>query len=277
MCEVELPTLFPPTAQPARSQLDRCNPRVLDGTDLRPAIYEGRPVTASSAVDALLRPHVERATARADTPLGVTVAGVQRSVREESALAQLMADLIRSGASRVQGQPVDLAVQNGGGMRNDLPAGPLTYGHVFEVQPFDSRLAIRRLSGAQLAEVFRRNLGSVHGVLVPSGIRVEVQCEGGEPRVTLRRESGEPLDLARVYSVAMSDFLASGGDDFASLAPEQATPGASVTPVTYYDDMLLRDLIVEELSRYHGPLLSGQMQPSRIVLPSPRPLRCASQ
>ncbi len=251
---------------------------MLEGTALRPTEYEGKPVVPNATIEALLRPHLARAIARANTSLGVRLADrVRRNYRNESPLAQLMADLIRSGASRVRGQPVDIAVQNGGGIRNDLPAGPLTYGHVFEVQPFDNRLAIVRLSGAQLAEVFRRNFGSGHGVLVPSGLRVEAKCEGAQIQVTLRRDNGQALEPGRLYTVAMSDFLASGGDNFAGVAPDPSVRPEDADRVTFYDDVLLRELIVEELTHYRGPLLSGQPQPPRLIFPGTRPLHCPPQ
>jgi 5'-nucleotidase len=284
VCEVAIPSHVlenpdtPPPSGTTHPPGPRCDAHTLDGTDLVQNQYEGRPLVPNAAVDAVLRPYIEKATAHANTPLGVRLTGrVRRNYRDESAMAQLMADLIRSGASRILGQPVEIAVQNGGGIRNDLPAGAVTYGQVFEVQPFDNRLAILRLTGQKLAEVFRRNLGSKHGVLIPSGIHVEGKCNGAEIQVTLKWENGEPLDLAKTYTIAMSDFLASGGDNFTGITPgETAQPGVT-SPVTYYDDVLLRELIVEELTRYHGPLLSGQLQPLRLNFPGSRPLRCPLQ
>jgi hypothetical protein len=41
-----------------------------------------------------------------------------------------------------------------------------------------------------------------------------------------------------------------------------------------FDDVVLRELILEELQRYRGPLLSGEMGPPRVMLPTPRPVRC---
>ena len=46
----------------------------------------------------------------------------------------------------------DIAINNsGGGLRADLPAGPLTYGSVFEVMPFDNLLVRLRLTGRRAA------------------------------------------------------------------------------------------------------------------------------
>jgi len=258
---------------PSRHSMSRCEAQVRSGTNLRRAQYEGRQVVASPLIAAALKPHLERAQARSESLLGVTLAArVHRNRHEESALAQLMADLIRSGASQVAGKPIDIGLQNGGVIRNDLPSGPLKYGHVFEVQPFDDTLAIVRLSGAQLIEMFRRSMSGNHGVLVPSGLQVEAHCRGSELVVQLQRESGEPIDPQRTYSLAMSDFLATGGNSFAGLTPPAPTTSGTPNPVTLFNDVVLRALIVEELKQYRGTLPSGQMQPQRLILPAQRPL-----
>ena len=82
-----------------------------------------------------------------------------------------------------------------------------------------------------------------------------------------------PIAPDKLYSVALSDFLASGGDNFGGLVPTQEQQATS-NVVTMYDDVVLRDLMVEELQRYRGPLLSGNLQPARLQYPSPRPVRC---
>ncbi len=264
-----------PGAAPARRPPQaRCDARLLEGSELRPAEYEGQKVATSAEVSKALAPFVERAEARANMPVGVTLSQrVRRNFRNESALGQLLADLMRTGASRVVGRPVDLAVQNGGGLRNDLPAGPLTYTQIFEVMPFDNRLAVVRMTGAQLVELFRRNAGGSHGVLVPSGMRVLVRCSGANLELSLTRDSGEPIAPDKQYSVALSDFLASGGDNFGGLVPPQNEQATSPN-ITMFDDVVLRELLLEELQRYRGPLLSGEMGPARVTLPTPRPVRC---
>ncbi len=298
VCEVALPSTLPKTASDAapaslaessassskpdaasaaparRGPQARCDARVLEGAELRPAEYEGRPVVPNQTVTAALSPFIDRAVVRANMPVGVTLSQrVRRNFRNESVLGQLLADLMRSGASRVVGQPVDLAVQNGGGLRNDLPAGPLVYTHVFEVMPFDNRLAVVRLTGAQLVELFRRNAAGSHGVLVPSGMRVSARCNGPNLEISLQRENGEAIVMDRKYAVALSDFLASGGDNFGGLVPSQQEQATSPN-ITMYDDVVLRDLVLEELQRYRGPLLNGEIGPLRLALPSPRPVRC---
>lgn len=254
---------------PPRPPLSRCDEKVLAGRTLQPAVYEERPIVPNPALLAALKPHIDRVTAQRAMSINLTLEQkLKRNFRNESPLGQLLAELVRSGAARVSGQPVLAGFQNGGGIRNELPAGPLTYGHVYEVLPFDNRLALIRLTGAQLTEVFLKNLAGSHGVLIPGGLTVEARCNGPTLSVDIRDDKGQPLKPDQTYVLALSDFLAAGGDSFGSVVaklPENA--------VTYFDDVMLRELVLEELQRYRGPLLSGSGKP-RLVLPMPRPVRC---
>ena len=258
-------------APPAPRHAWRCDAKLLAGTTLQPSQYEGQPVVSSAAVEAALLPHIEKAAVRRASPLGVTLAvRLRRNYRNESPLGAFLADLIRSGAAHATGERVDFAFQNGGGVRNELPAGALQYGHLFEVLPFDNRLSFLYLTGAKLTELYQNNLQGAHGVLVPSGLTVEASCVGAQLGVTLRGLDGKPLDPAKTYTVAVSDFLASGGDTFGAIL-------ASSPPrtVRYYDNIMLRDIALQELKLYHGPFLtSPDTAPQRMRLSMPRPMKC---
>jgi 5'-nucleotidase len=288
MCSVALPPPSPThPAQPAAESAPnsdgvpgttatrmswRCDAKLLAGTTLKQNEYEGQALVPSAAMTTVLTPHIDKAAARRASPLGVTLkTRLRRNYRNESPLGVLLADLIRTGSARVAGVHVDFAFQNGGGIRNELPAGPLTYGHLFEVLPFDNRLALLRMTGKNLLDLYLGNLQGSHGVLVPSGLTVEANCVGGQLAVTLRGLDGKPLDPAKTYTIAVSDFLASGGDNFGAVLATMP-PGS----VKYYDNVMLREVVQDELRTYRGPLLTGQegAEPPRLKLSMPRPMKC---
>ena len=192
------------------------------------------------------------------------------ALQSRVAARAILADLTRGAAAFSTGQPVDLALQNGGGIRNELPAGKLTYGDLFEVLPFDNRLALVRMPGHALVELFRKNIQGSHGVLVPSGgFRIESRCDGSELKVDMFGPDGKPVDSDRIYAVAVSDFWRSAAT---TLAPSCQSFGPGSVQV--FEDTMLREVIVGELQRYQGPFLSGSPQPHRLNLPMPRPVRC---
>ncbi|MGE3508625.1 MAG: bifunctional UDP-sugar hydrolase/5'-nucleotidase [Vicinamibacterales bacterium] len=154
--------------------------------------YEGRPVRSAQAVVDAMTPALEQVRRRQAEPLPVTVDTlVRRSVEVGAPLGNLFADAIRASTPGA-----DVAVSNNGfaGLRADLPAGPLTFGRLYDVFPFDNRLVQMTLTGAQLervfAEEFRRRRP---GALSLSGLRVKGTCDGPELRVRLFRPTGAPI------------------------------------------------------------------------------------
>ncbi len=121
------------------------------------AEYEGKPVVPSTEVAAAIEPELERVRALRAEPLGVVAdATIARGSGAESALGNLFADAVRAAVPGA-----DLALGYGcgrGGIRADLPAGPLTFGHAYDAFPFDNRITRVALTGAQLAARDRRTV-----------------------------------------------------------------------------------------------------------------------
>ena len=78
----------------------------------------------------------------------------------------------------------DVAIGNAGGLRAPLPAGPLTYGRLYELTPFDNREALLTLTGAELRDVIRRNLQTRGSDLILlSGVRATFTCRAADLHV----------------------------------------------------------------------------------------------
>jgi 2',3'-cyclic-nucleotide 2'-phosphodiesterase (5'-nucleotidase family) len=253
--------------------LDRVRGSILERRSFPPeeidgGMYENATVVPDSGVERILAPAIARAAAVKAEPLGVTVdAPISRLPPGESALGNLFADLMRASVPGA-----DLALSNSGGVRTDLPAGPLTYGRFFEAMPFDNRLVRVTLTGAQLRQVFANNFRVATSVRIPvSGVRVEARCQGGALRVVIIRDSGAPVGDDEHLAVATSDFVALGGDGI--LAP---------IGVVNYTDVAgpgMRDAMVEQLRRRGGRLRSDDLtspERPRIVYPADLPARCAA-
>ncbi len=177
--------------------------------ECRPPRYEGRAVVPERRVLEVTAGARERAEKLRAEKLGpVLAAPFRRHAHRENALANLFTDLMR--AARPQ---ADVAVVNAGGLRTHLPAGPLTYGALYEAFPFDNRFAWVTMEGRALRELLLRNMRQRRGRLFVSGLRVEVRCRGGRPDLLLRRaEGGRPVDDEEELKVLASDFLVTGGD-----------------------------------------------------------------
>ena len=117
-----------------------------------------------------------------------------------------LTDLIAAGFDREAGG-VDVAIVNGGSVRiNDvIEPGPVTEYDVIRVLPFGGRVTRASVDGALLASVLDigvKNRGN-GGFLHARGVRYE----GSRWLV-----NGRALDPAARYTVAVTDFLLSGGE-----------------------------------------------------------------
>jgi 2',3'-cyclic-nucleotide 2'-phosphodiesterase (5'-nucleotidase family) len=179
----------------------------------KPAPYEGAPVRFDDHLARVIAPDVARAARRRAQPLGVTLsAPVWRANGTESPLGNLAADLMRAETPEA-----DVAFINGGSLRADLPAGPLSYGKLYEAFPFDDGLSTLRLTAADLGKLIARNLARRGGILSLSGVRASAVCQrraqgGPALEVHLARPDGSTLDPRTPLLAVTNGYLASGGD-----------------------------------------------------------------
>ena len=254
-------------------EIDRATRRVVGRksfapVDLTPGTYEGAVVTPDAKIAAVIAPAIESARALKASPVGITLATPIRRVGvPESPLGNLFTDAYLAAVPGA-----DVSFNNtSGGLRADLPAGPLAYGALFEVMPFDNRVVTFRLTGAEirkiaLAQVSRR--GALVGI---SGLRVVVTCDAAAPIVTLLRPNGTPVRDDERLLVATTDFLSTGGDGlFGTVMP----PGGFVFE---RDAGAARDVVAAWLKARGGTLSETQLvDPSKIrwTLPGPQPVAC---
>ena len=168
--------VFPPRDVCARvyEGTARCDTQAAGDRALVPAEYEGQPVRIDSAIARVIAPAVERVKAHAGELLGVVLDTPIRvaPIGTESPLGNLFTDAMLSAIP-----DVDIALNNTrGGLRADLPRGPLTYGRLYETFPFDNRLVRLELSGAELRRVFEVQLREARALPGIAGVWVAATC-----------------------------------------------------------------------------------------------------
>jgi 2',3'-cyclic-nucleotide 2'-phosphodiesterase (5'-nucleotidase family) len=231
--------------------------------------YEGAPVAEDPKLTRAIAPALALAEKQRSEPLG-TVAddAIPGAGGHESPLGNLFADLLHDAVSGS-----DAAILNGGTLRSDLPAGPLTYGALFEAMPFDNLTARVVITGAELKRVLQVHLAhDAHGIVSVSGLRVIASCGKSGLEVLLQRPSGKAVTDSESLILVTSDYLATGGDDLfrpAKLDQARISVDAGLT---------FRDALAAALKR--RPHISSKdrklFDPSqpRLKLPSARPVKC---
>jgi 5'-nucleotidase / UDP-sugar diphosphatase len=166
-------------------------------------------------------PEVEEVVARwvkeANRLGGETVATatvpLNREYNGESPLGDLIADAMRwkTGAQ--------IALENAGGIRGDIPAGPITRNQVIAAAPFINSLVTMSVTGAQLREVLEQSLTLKVGMMQTAGVIVGYDLQRPEYHriMTLRLATGVPVNDEDTYTLVTNSFVATGGDHYETL------------------------------------------------------------
>ena len=178
----------------------------------------------------------------------VELNGDRENVRvRETNLGNVVADSLYQYGQTGFSHPTDIAVTNGGGLRETIAKGkPITKGNVIAVLPFGNTISQIQVTGQQVLDMFEKSLGSIlqvdkdgkkvldengqpllepsGGFLQVSGVKVyyDTNLPSGKRVLAIQvknRATGryDLLDLAKTYYLATNDFLAAGGDGYTML------------------------------------------------------------
>ena len=157
---------------------------------------------------------------------------------EETNLGDLICDALVWGAKK-NGETVDAAVTNGGGIRASIAVGNITKKDINTVLPFGNTLGIVKVTGAELLEALEASTyctpAAIGGFPQVSGIEFTVDTtvayDQGDlypgstyygpksiQRVTIETVGGKAFDPKATYSIATNDFMAAGGDTYYAFA-----------------------------------------------------------
>ena len=254
----------------------------LDGL---PMEWRGSPIVPDGAVAGILRDYDVQVKKLRDSVIGAVEIAMTKGGKDDL-LANLCADSLRSGAGG--GLKADFSFQNSGGIRvSEIPAGPVTFGQIFDLYPFDNQQVVLQLPASKVRDALEAVLRAGKGPLRVSGLRYKVDWEkfgAGQnhqaaPRGAIVTEitnlnTGKPLCETKsctatecksecasgTFTLSVTDFLANGGDGLTMLkdAPRQIGP------------VLSRDMIVAYVKE-HSPLTAAKLgstaagQPLRVV------------
>lgn len=142
-------------------------------------------------------------------------------------IQQIVAEAFLQGAREFF--DADLSIQNGGGVRADVPAGDVTVQDVYTVLPFKNTLVQLEATGAEVKAALEDAIDGVvannntGGYPYTGGLRFDVdlsQPKGSRlSNLHIRAADGSyaAFDLNASYQVATTNFLADGQDFYATL------------------------------------------------------------
>jgi 2',3'-cyclic-nucleotide 2'-phosphodiesterase (5'-nucleotidase family) len=122
----------------------------------------------------------------------------------------------------------DVGLSNAGGVRGDriYPAGPLTRRTLLTMHPFGNVVCKIAVTGRVLLEALNSGVSKL-----PAGAGQFPQISGVSMRVDVRgppgnrvsdvRVGGQALDLNKIYTVGLPDFVQKGGDNYSMFAGQK--------------------------------------------------------
>ncbi|MFN7165600.1 MAG: bifunctional metallophosphatase/5'-nucleotidase [Pannonibacter sp.] len=143
----------------------------------------------------------------------------------ECQMGNLVADAM---LARVKDQGIQIAIQNGGGLRASIDAGEVTMGEVLTVLPFQNSLATFQLKGSDVIAALENGVSKVEegagrfpqvSGLRYKWTRAKPAGEGRIITVEVMEDGGwKPIDPDKIYGVATNNYMRSGGDGYGVFA-----------------------------------------------------------
>ncbi|MCL2181467.1 MAG: 5'-nucleotidase C-terminal domain-containing protein [Treponema sp.] len=212
-------------------------------------------------VTAMLRPYIESANATLREVIGrasqTFVFGNRLTRYQETELGNMITDANVWYFRNVSNQRIDFAFHNGGNIRAELPAGPITREQILTILPFDNYLHIVTMTGTQIIELFNfiATIPQGNGGFpqFSSDVRYTIDKNIGSGIITELTIGGQPVDPLQVYRFCTNDYILGGGDGYTVMSN-------AVQP--FNSSLLLSYTVIEYIRAQGGvitPALDGRL------------------
>lgn len=198
-------------------------------------------------INAMIAPYKSSLDEEMDVVIGYCKEELTKG-KPESTLGNWVSDLLVERSSYYTDEAVDFAVQNYGGLRiSSVSAGPITVGKIYELMPFDNLIVILKMRGDSLMRFFD-HMAYSNGWPISHQVRYVIE-NGKATNVTIH---GQPVVPTQLYSVALPDYIANGGNHCEFLANAEGRIDM---------EYLVRDAIIDQVK-----LLSNEERQVEAIL-----------
>ncbi|MEK3967930.1 bifunctional 2',3'-cyclic-nucleotide 2'-phosphodiesterase/3'-nucleotidase [Paenibacillus sp. FSL H7-0323] len=178
-------------------------------------------------------------------PVGTTDGTITRTdaYNNEAALGNLIADSMRNADFGDGAKAADFAFMNPGGIRADLPKGPVTFGDLAKIQPFGNTLVKLTLTGAQIKTLLQQQWNvKADGTpdiktLQISGLKytANMYLPVADRIASLTLTDGTPINPTQKYTAVVNNFMAAGGDNYKVLTQASDSLAGPIDLDVFYD------------------------------------------
>ena len=177
----------------------------------------------------------------------------------ECPMGNLIADAM---LDRVKEQGVQIAIQNGGGVRASIDGGEVTMGEVLSVLPFQNTLSTFQAKGSTVLAALENGVSQVEegGGRFPQVAGIKFAFDPAKPAgerisdvMVAEGDSFVPLDPEKVYGLVSNNYVRTGGDGYKVFDSESSN--------AYDFGPDLADVTAEYLAKSNGyaPYVDGRI------------------
>ncbi|HEJ8019443.1 TPA: bifunctional UDP-sugar hydrolase/5'-nucleotidase [Serratia marcescens] len=218
-----------------------------DGTSER--VYYTQQIAEDPTMMKLLTPFQDKGKAQLEVKIG-SVNGKLEGDRSKVRFVQTNLARVMLAAQRERAD-ADFAVMSGGGVRDSIESGDITYKNVLKVQPFGNTLVHVDMKGREVEQY----LAVVANMKPDSGAYAQfanVSLVADGKGVSEVKINGQPLQADKTYRMATLNFNALGGDGYPKLdgLPSYVNTG-------FIDAEVLKQYIEK-----HSPLDAAAYEPN---------------
>lgn len=167
-----------------------------------------------NGTDTVINAFIDTYRVEIQKEMNVVIATSELSIeadKPEGTLNDLVADavfeMVKIKYLCTDGDSINLCLLNYGGLRKGLPKGEIMVGNVFELMPFDNKICVITLMGAQIEELFTFLATKNEGHPI-ANCRF-VSEKGVATQIMI---GGKRFDKSKIYKVVTSDYLMPGND-----------------------------------------------------------------
>ncbi len=176
-------------------------------------LHDGRTVNPEFAA------YIDSLESNASTQLNMVIGHLnmpwKRQFNGESNIGDWQTDVMRQYAH------ADIAFQNSGGIRKDMPAGPIRLRDMWEMNPFSNHFVVFKVNGKALKQIVLHQIKDPQEFLQLSGLRYT--WNKSKQKFTKLQVDGKRIRNRKTYTVVTNNYVFSHFNGFFGIDPKDAT------------------------------------------------------
>lgn len=185
---------------------------VVDGKKVK--LLAGERIVEDKQMLAFLAPYQEKGSAKISQPIGQLIGNLEGSRDKVRFVQTNLGRLIAKAQSESVG--ADFGIISGGGIRNSIKEGNVSYKDILQVHPFKNRITYLSLQGQELIDYIK----TAANFPPDSGAYCQfygIEFQNTSEQFTIKSIAGKPFDFNKRYRFTLNSYNAAGGDGYPNM------------------------------------------------------------